>query len=57
LVLCANLAHQGIVAHVYTYRQEMIGKAVSGELPQMTSLLGQALTPEVEKQLEAPTTG
>jgi hypothetical protein len=47
------LVHQRIVAPGYTYLQDMVGQAVSGELLRMTSLLGRALTQAVEQQLEA----
>jgi TnpA family transposase len=47
------LAHQRVVVPGYTYMQSMVGQAVSGERLRITRLLDQALTPEVEKQLEA----
>jgi TnpA family transposase len=47
------LGHQRIVAPGYTYLQDMIGRTVAGELLRITGLLGQALKPEVERQLEA----
>jgi hypothetical protein len=47
------LAHQRIVAPGYTYLQDMVGRTVSGERLRITRLLGRALTPEVERQLEA----
>jgi TnpA family transposase len=49
------LVHQRIVAPGYTYLQDMVGQAVSGELQRMTGLLDRALIPEVERQLEALT--
>jgi len=49
------LVHQRIVAPGYTYLQDMVGQAVSGELQRMTGLLDRALIPEVEGQLEALT--
>jgi hypothetical protein len=47
------LDHQRVVVPGYTYLQSMVGQAVSGELLRITRLLGLALTPEVERQLEA----
>ncbi len=47
------LAYQRIVAPGYTYLQDMVSQTVSGELLRVTGLLGQALTPKVERQLEA----
>jgi hypothetical protein len=47
------LVHQRVVVPGYTYMQSMVGQAVSGERLRITRLLDQALTPEVEKQLEA----
>src|ERR1022692_664634 len=47
------LDHQRVVAPGYTYLQDMIGQTVAGELLRITRLLGQALKPEVERQLEA----
>jgi hypothetical protein len=47
------LIHQRIVAPGYTYLQDMVGQAVSGELLRVTSLLARAMTPEGERQLEA----
>src|ERR1035437_3811192 len=49
------LVHQRSVAPGYTYLQDMVGQTVSGELQRMTGLLDRALTPEVERQLEALT--
>ena len=47
------MVHQRVVAPGYTYLQSMVGRAVSGELLRITRLLGGALTPAVERQLEA----
>ena len=47
------LTNQRIVAPGYTYLQDMVGRTVSGERQRITRLLGQALTPAVEQQLEA----
>ena len=47
------LDHQRVVAPGYTYLQDMIGRTVAGELLRITRLLGQALKPVVERQLEA----
>ena len=47
------LGHQRVVAPGYTYLQDMIGQTVAGELLRITRLLGEALKPEVERQLEA----
>jgi hypothetical protein len=47
------LVHQRVVVPGYTYMQSMVGQAVSGERLRITRLLGRALTPEVERQLEA----
>jgi Tn3 transposase DDE domain len=46
------LTHRRTVAPGYTYLQDMIGRTVSGERRRITYLLGQALTPTVEQQLE-----
>ena len=48
-----HLVQQRIVAPGYTYLQDMVGRAVSGERLRITRLLGQALTPAVERHLEA----
>jgi TnpA family transposase len=48
-----HLTHRRIVAPGYTYLQDMVGRTVSGERQRITHLLGRALTPEVERQLEA----
>jgi hypothetical protein len=47
------LAQRRLVAPGYTYLQDMVGRTVSGERLRITRLLGHALTPEVERQLEA----
>jgi TnpA family transposase len=47
-----HLTNQRIVAPGYTYLQDMVGRTVSSERLRVTSLLGQALTPEVERRLE-----
>lgn len=47
------LTNQRIVAPGYTYLQDMVGRIVSGERRRIIRLLGQALTPAVEQQLEA----
>jgi hypothetical protein len=47
------LVHQRVVVPGYTYMQSMVGQAVSGERLRITRLLDRALTPEVERQLEA----
>jgi TnpA family transposase len=47
------LAQRRLVAPGYTYLQDMVGRTVSGERLRITRLLGRALTPEVERQLEA----
>ena len=47
------LTNQRIVAPGYSYLQDMVGRTVSGERQRVTHLLGQALTPAVEQQLEA----
>ena len=46
------LTNQRIVAPGYSYLQDMVGRTVSGERQRVTHLLGQALTPTVEQQLE-----
>ena len=48
-----HLVQQRIVAPGYTYLQDMVGRAISGERLRITRLLGRALTPEVERHLEA----
>jgi hypothetical protein len=47
-----HLIHQRIVAPGYTYLQDMVGRTVTSERLRVTSLLGQALTPEIERRLE-----
>jgi hypothetical protein len=47
------LTNQRIVAPGYTYLQDMVGRTVSGERRRITDLLSQALTVDVEQQLEA----
>ena len=47
------LTNQRIVVPGYTYLQDMVGRAVSGERQRITHLLSQALTPAVEQQLGA----
>lgn len=47
------LTNQRIVAPGYTYLQDMVGRIVSGERRRIIRLLGRALTPAVEQQLEA----
>jgi hypothetical protein len=47
------MAQRRIVAPGYTYLQDMVGRIVSGERLRITLLLDRALTPEVERQLEA----
>jgi Domain of unknown function (DUF4158) len=46
------MAQRRIVAPGYTYLQDMVGRTVSGERVRITRLLDQALTSEVERQLE-----
>jgi hypothetical protein len=48
-----HLVHQRTVAPGYTYLQDMVGRTVSSERLRVTSLLGRAVTPEVERRLEA----
>jgi hypothetical protein len=48
-----HLVHQRTVAPGYTYLQDMVGRTVSSERLRVTSPLGRALTPEVERRLEA----
>jgi hypothetical protein len=47
------LANRRIVAPGYTVLQDLVTKAVSHERRRVTHLLGQAITPQVEKQLQA----
>jgi TnpA family transposase len=51
--LLQYLAHRRVITPGYTYLQDMIGQTVAGELLRITGLLGKALKPEVERQLEA----
>jgi TnpA family transposase len=46
------LVHRRIVAPGYTYLQDMVGRTVSAERLCLTRLLDQALTPELERQLQ-----
>jgi hypothetical protein len=46
------LTNQRIVTPGYTYLQDMVGQAVSGERQRITLLLGKLLTPAVEQQLD-----
>ena len=48
-----GMANQRIVAPGYRFMQEMVGRVVASERKRITQLLGQALTPIVEKQLDA----
>jgi hypothetical protein len=48
-----NLTHQRIVAPGYRFLQEMVGRVVASERKRITQVLGQALRPTVEKQLDA----
>jgi TnpA family transposase len=47
------LANRRIVAPGYTVLQDLVTRAVSHERRRVIRLLGQAITPEVEKQLQA----
>jgi TnpA family transposase len=47
------LTHQRIVAPGYTYLQDLVSRVVTGERRRITHLLTHAMTPTVEKQLEA----
>jgi TnpA family transposase len=47
------LTHQRVLAPGYTYLQDLVGRTVSGERRRITQLLGQALRPPLEQQLEA----
>jgi TnpA family transposase len=47
------LTHQRVIAPGYTYLQDLVGRAVTGERRRITQLLKDALTPSVERQLEA----
>lgn len=48
-----HLTNQRIVAPGYTFLQDMVGRAVTGERQRITQLLNKALTSDVEKQLAA----
>lgn len=48
-----HLSNQRIVAPTYTFLQDMVGAVVTHERNRITQLLGQALTPAVEGQLDA----
>lgn len=47
------LIQQCIVAPPYTFLQDLVGRVVTSERKRMTQWLAQALTPVVEKQLDA----
>lgn len=47
------LSHERFVVPPYTFLQDMIGRVVTHERTRITRLLGQALTPAVETQLDA----
>ncbi len=47
------LEKQRIVAPGYTFLQDMVGRVVAGERQRLTQLLGKALTPTVERHLDA----
>jgi hypothetical protein len=47
------LTNQRIVAPGYTYLQDLVSRTASGERRRITDLLSQALTVDVEQQLEA----
>jgi hypothetical protein len=46
------LEQQRLVAPGYTFLQDLVGRVVSGEGRRLTQLLEQALTPEVQRQLD-----
>lgn len=48
-----HLASQRIVAPGYTFLQDMVGRAITGERKRITQLLDRALTPAVARQLDA----
>jgi TnpA family transposase len=48
-----HLTNQRVVAPGYSFLQDMVGRVVTAERKRITQLLGQALTPAVDKQLEA----
>lgn len=47
------LTNQRTVAPGYTYLQDLVGRAVTGERRRITQLLDRSLTPAVKQQLEA----
>jgi hypothetical protein len=47
------LEKQRVVAPGYTFLQDMMGRVVTGERQRLTQLLERALTPTVERQLDA----
>ncbi|MBS3962875.1 MAG: Tn3 family transposase [Methylomonas sp.] len=47
------LTNQRLIAPGYTYLQDMVSRVVTGERRRITSLLVKAMTPDVDKQLEA----
>jgi TnpA family transposase len=47
------LEKQRLVAPGYTFLQDMVGRVVTGERQRLTQLLGKALTPTVERHLDA----
>jgi TnpA family transposase len=47
------LTNQRLVAPGYTYLQDMVSRVVTGERRRITGLLEKAMTPDVDKQLEA----
>jgi exonuclease VII large subunit len=48
-----HLTNQRVVAPGYSFLQDMVGRVVTAERKRITQMLGQALTPAVDKQLEA----
>jgi TnpA family transposase len=48
-----HLSRQRIVVPVYTFLQDLVGRAVTVERRRTAHLLDQALTPEIKQQLEA----
>ncbi|KDP86637.1 transposase [Cupriavidus sp. SK-3] len=47
------LNQQRIVAPIYTFLQDMVGRVVTGERKRITQLLADALTPDITGQLDA----
>ncbi len=47
------LTNQRLIAPGYTYLQDMVSRVVTGERRRITGLLEKAMTPDVDKQLEA----